>query len=302
MTTTQPPLWREAVTLARVARMLMTPPSRRVRRLYEVYDYNNLMTDHSAYINMGYWNSGCETLDEASEALVDLLAESADFRAGDDILDVGFGYGDQDFRWLKTREFASITGINVTPSHVRRANEKAQREGAQDKLRFQEGSATDIRFGAGSFDKVVALESAFHFVDRTDFFDQAHRVLRPGGLLATIDMVPLELPSSRGGGLPEQRKGSFSGAIPVQNWYARDAYAQKLKEAGFDNVRVESIRDDVYEPWQRYMTKKIADPAFKSRVSRLYYKQVSTGLKDETGLKQEMDTMDYVVAIAEKPA
>ncbi|MER8260690.1 SAM-dependent methyltransferase [Streptomyces albidoflavus] len=299
---TRPPLWREAVTLARVARMLLTPPSGRVRRLYEVYDYNNLMTDRSAYINLGYWKSGCDTLDEASEALVDLLAERADLRAGDEILDVGFGYGDQDFRWLKTRDFARLTGVNVTPSHVRWATDRARKEGVADKLEFHEGSATDLRYPAASFHKVLALESAFHFVHRTDFFQQAHRVLRPGGTLALIDVMPLALPESAGGGLPEQRKNSFSGAIPPGNWYACDVYAEKLKEAGFVNVRMESIRDHVYEPWQRYMKKKIADPQFKSRVSRLYYKQVSTGLRHADRLQEELAFMDYAVAVAEKPA
>ncbi|MCQ6245747.1 class I SAM-dependent methyltransferase [Streptomyces malaysiensis] len=110
------------------------------------------------------------TIDEASQALADLVADAGEFGPGDRILDVGFGYGDQDFRWLETCKPEKIVGVNVT-----------------------QGGATALPFPDETFDKVVALESAFHFSTRDQFFAQAFRVLRPGGLLVTADVIPFEV-------------------------------------------------------------------------------------------------------------
>src|SRR5215510_4511488 len=47
--------------------------------------------------NMGYWTDGVTTLDDAATALAQVVAQAAEFNSGDRILDVGCGFGDQDF-------------------------------------------------------------------------------------------------------------------------------------------------------------------------------------------------------------
>ncbi|NUH37889.1 class I SAM-dependent methyltransferase [Streptomyces samsunensis] len=83
--------------------------------------------------------------------------------------------------------------MNVTPGQVRAARERARAESAPRHLEFQEEVATALPFPDETFDKVVALESAFHFSTRDQFFAQALRVLRPGGLLVTADVIPFEV-------------------------------------------------------------------------------------------------------------
>lgn len=94
------------------------------------------------------------------------------------MLDVGFGYGDQDFKWLRERQVAKVYGLNITPHHVEAAQRRAQEEGLADRTDFRLGSATELPFEDNTFDRVVALESAFHFYPRSAFFAEALRVLR----------------------------------------------------------------------------------------------------------------------------
>jgi erythromycin 3''-O-methyltransferase len=283
-------LRRDLLIAARLIRFTTSSPANRARRLYELYGDNERMTNQTTYMNMGYWaEPGCNDLDEASRALVDLMADSARFKPGDRILDVGFGYADQDFYWMERHSPSQIVGVDVTPAHVRAANRQAKERHLEESLIFHEGSATalEFEFEPDSFDKVMAVECAFHFRHREDFFRQAYRVLRPGGVLATADMLPLDA---------NARKDLLTRTIPQQNWYTGDSYAERLTAAGFVNVTLQSIGEDVYAPWRRYMLKKIEEPQFRRGVNGLIGKQFRRGLLQDAG-----QDLDYVIAVAEKP-
>ncbi|MER7877762.1 methyltransferase domain-containing protein [Streptomyces solisilvae] len=289
---------RDVLEIGRAIRVVAAPPAKRVQRLYELlYHQSNLMGDETSYVNMGYWPRESMTIDEASQALADLVADAGEFGSGDRILDVGFGYGDQDFRWLETCKPEKIVGVNVTPGQVRAARERARAESATRHLEFREGVATALPFPDETFDKVVALESAFHFSTRDQFFAQAFRVLRPGGLLVTADVIPFEV-EEKDSADPEKT----SGIVPKANWYTRDVYAERLNTTGFHEVDVRSIREHVWEPWRLYMSRKAQSPAFRSRAGIVYRTVLRRGLRDGDKLKSELAKIDYVVAVARKKA
>ncbi|MFG1920210.1 methyltransferase domain-containing protein [Micromonospora sp. NPDC048898] len=275
--------------------------TKRTARLYEMYPPDRLVVKDTNYYNLGYWGPGCTELDHAAEALADMVADRAALKPQDTVLDVGFGYGDQDFHWVETRGLTRIIGINITKLHIKVARERAAERGLTDRVDFREGSATAIPLPDASVDKIVALESAFHFDTREDFFAEAFRVLRPGGLLVTADILPMA------GGIPKADIRSHAIKwirimVDDANWYPSATYGTKLAKAGFTDVNVTSIRDNVYEQWRQYHVRRVQEESFKRRSSSLFYKMVAVAHRDQDLLQRELKSLDYVVASAQKPA
>jgi microcystin synthetase protein McyJ len=241
------------------------------------------------WLNFGYWKDA-RNYPDAAIALARLLADWADLRETDDVLDVGFGFGEQDIVWVEERRARHITGLNITPLHVDVGRKRVERVGFERRIDLRHGSATDLHeFHDAQFDKVVALECAFHFRTRDDFFEQAFRVLKPGGRLAATDL--LSLPGYRSNFV--HRLFRKYGDNPEANVYDLETCKAKLESLGYVNVRGESIAHHVYPGIDQY-TRLRRQGAKMSDVEVLV-----TGEKDEGRIQNGMD--DYVVYSAEKP-
>jgi erythromycin 3''-O-methyltransferase len=263
---------------------------RRIRTVYSSYDHRYHPTDTTMYFNLGYWGPGCASLDDACDALADMLADAAGMCEGDQVLDVGFGYADEDLRWAELRRPQRIVGLNITPAQVQVAMDRARERGLEDRLDLRVGSATEMPFDVGTFDRVVALQSAFHFDTRQDFFAEAYRVLRPGGVLATVDLV---LRGTAGG----EYAGTDADAcfVPAENWYDQNTYRERMREAGFVNVGIRSISDHVYEPLIAYLTDRLE--RHKDEPLTPVNLMLTESLIANT--RKAIPAMEYVIAVGE---
>ncbi|WP_432969462.1 SAM-dependent methyltransferase [Dactylosporangium sp. CA-233914] len=271
---------------------------------YENLDPDRLLAKRSSYMNRGYWAGDCPDMDEASEALARLLAESAGFQPGDRVLDAGCGWGDQDFFWATTWNLGHVTALNIGAKQVATATRRAQEKGLSGVVEFKQASATDPLRPHGEFDKVVALESAFHFNTRETFFRNAFEALRPGGVLATADQPKLDSFDFAGLSADEEtaiRTSIFAGIPPVENWYGSVEYAERLATAGFVDVRITSIREHVYEPFLNYSIAAMHEAAYAARVGDKNIELAQRLLSNEAGLRRSISALDYVIAVAKKP-
>lgn len=252
-TTTSPAYsWRETL---RCLHWLFNP----FQQMDAVQIYNLLSTrwrtERTLYLNLGYWEKA-ENLEQACEALAALVATTAKMGPQDQVLDVGFGFADQDIFWAQSYRPRSIIGLNITASQVEVARKRVKEFQLTECIDLQVGSATQMPLGAESVDVVVAVECAFHFRTRQEFFQEAFRVLRPGGRLAVADILPMPAASGILDRLVQRLlwrivAGKF--AVPKSNGYDLYEYARRLQSCGFAGVRVNSIREKVYEPLHRYL-------------------------------------------------
>ncbi|HJY32061.1 MAG TPA: class I SAM-dependent methyltransferase [Actinomycetota bacterium] len=127
------------------------------------------------------------------------------------VLDVATGTG------LVARELASknvrVVGLDQSAAMVARGVEAVRRRGLDERVRFTLGQAQALPFADGSFDAVTFTYLLRYVVDPAATVAELVRVLRPGGVMASLEFhVPPE-PWARAGWFAYTRS-----AMPLVGW------------------------------------------------------------------------------------
>jgi arsenite methyltransferase len=161
-------------------------------------------------------------------------------KTGDVVLDLGSGGGIDVFRASSlVGETGQAIGVDATPEMIWRARDTAKKYGD----RYQ-----NVEFRLGEIEKIPVMEESVDYVisncvinlspEKQRVFNEAFRVLKPGGVFAVADItVEEEIPDS-------ERKNMNSWSACVSGSISKENYRRMLKLAGFAEISIEDLQNE----------------------------------------------------------
>lgn len=212
-----------------------------IARHYDALDglYREVWGDQ---VHHGLWRTGRETLAEARNQLEELIADEAAIAPGHEVCDIGCGYGSV-ARMLAEKRGAHVTALTISPAQHAEA---LRRNEGRPNPHFLVGDWLENRLPPSSFDAAIAVESSEHMRDKTAFFAQAHRILRPGGRLVVASWLTRESPS------PWQRRWLLEPICResrMPQLGAESEYRRLALAAGFVVERFQDITVQIARTW-----------------------------------------------------
>jgi tocopherol O-methyltransferase len=124
--------------------------------------YREIWGDH---VHHGYWATGNESARQAVEALVDLVAERLDLHPGQQLCDIGCGYG-ATAQYLASRHDLHVTGMTVSEAQAIQARTRVAASGGVT-VHVKDWLANGLP--EKNFDRAYAIESSEHMPDKQRF-------------------------------------------------------------------------------------------------------------------------------------
>ncbi|MDB5260895.1 MAG: SAM-dependent methyltransferase [Adhaeribacter sp.] len=185
-------------------------------------------------MHYGYWDKTTPNLRSALLKMNARVAELADLKPGYRVLDAGCGVGGSSI-YYATRFGCEVEGITLSAKQVQYAQQKVSELKLEKKINFTVGNYTHTPYPDEYFDAVLAIESVCHAPDKRQFLQEAHRVLKKGGVLVVADFFSNHQASDEPKNHLVMRKWAMSWAVPAFEWI--ESFKEKAHFTGFADTR-----------------------------------------------------------------
>lgn len=198
--------------------------------------------DQDMHYSCAYFEDSDTTLEEAQQAKCHHLMNKLCLKPGQRVLDIGSGWGSLAM-YLAEHADVHVTGLTLSTSQLRVANERAESRNLGNQVRFL---LEDYRNHESQYDAIVSV-GMFEHVGKRNFatyFKRVKELLKPDGI-ATIHTI-----------------GSASEPSPTNPWIKRyifpGGYIPSLSEVAKSIERNRLFMSDI-EVWRRHYALTLAE-------------------------------------------
>lgn len=185
-------------------------------------------------LHHGYWKTGKETVQEATENLLRLIIDEANISLDSQVCDVGCGYGASS-RYFNNR--FKVTGITLS----------------ERQYHFSHANGTPVHLGDflanpfpdSTFDAAIAIESSEH-MPKEPFFKEMYRILKPGGTVVILTWLSCEKPSSWE---INRLLEPICSEGRLASLGSETEYKRLMEQASFGSIKFREISQQVARTW-----------------------------------------------------
>jgi arsenite methyltransferase len=189
----------------------------------------------------------------------------ASLMEGETVLDLGSGAGFDCFLAAnRVGRRGKVIGVDMTPEMIDKARKNA-RKGRYQNVEFRLGEIENLPVADGAIDVVISNCVINLSPDKKRVFEEAFRVLKPGGRLMVSDIVLL-------GKLPESIKKNVQAYIGcLSGAEMKNKYLKLIREAGFQEIKLIEenhflIENMTNDPTAQTFMKTSEIPAEKAKI------------------------------------
>jgi SAM-dependent methyltransferase len=164
-----------------------------------------------------------------------------------EVLDLGCGPADPTVRLARANPAVTIVGVDAGPVMLGLAGERVERAGLGDRIHLEQHRLPDPSLDGRRFDAIVSNSLLHHLLDPMVLWRTAGRCVRPGGVIAVMDLLrPADLAAvdrlvAEIGEAPEVLLADFRNSLLAA--YRLEEVEAQLAAAGLVDLSVEQISD-----------------------------------------------------------